>query len=90
MASFTTDYNLANANWTQVSTNKNVVLIYNSGSLPVYYAVAAASGDLTSVTGHVLDSRKSIKIDGLGTTSQNVFIRSGNSSGGASASVSAY
>lgn len=87
MASFTTDFTLANSNWTQVSTNKNVVIIYNSGTLPIFFAVAAASGDLSSVTGHELAARKMIKLDGLGTTSQNVFIKSAS---GATAAVSAY
>lgn len=88
MASLTTDYTLADSAWTQVSTSKASVVITNAGPVTLYYAVAAAANDLSSTIGHELRYHETIRLSDLG--SNNVFIRSGNTGGGAKAEVSAY
>lgn len=88
MASLTTDYTLANSNWTQVSTGTATVVISNPSSIPIRYAVAATTGDLAAVTGHQLNRFETVKLSDLG--SNNVFIRSDNTGGGGVANVSAY
>lgn len=88
MASSTTDYTLANSNWTQVSTGTGRVIISNRGTLTVHYAVATSASDLTNIIGHEITSRKTEELEGLGAN--NVYVKSANTGGGAVITVTAY
>jgi hypothetical protein len=88
MAALTADFTLANSAWTQVSTSKATVVITNTSTIPLRYAVAAADTDLANVTGHQINRNETVKLNDLG--SNNVFIKSDNTGGGAKAAVSAY
>ena len=88
MAALTADFTLANSNWTQTSSAKATVIITNSSSIPIRYAVAATDTDLAAVEGHQLRQFETVKLTDLG--SNNTFIKSDNVGGGAKAAVSAY